>query len=104
MSLRVSITPAADRDIDDLFGYIAQENLDAAVRFLDALHAAFNRLAEMPEIGTPQEFENPLLAELRMWPIKGFDRHLIFYRTRPDRVEIVRVLYASRDIEALFEE
>jgi plasmid stabilization system protein ParE len=39
-----------------------------------------------------------------MWPIHGFEKHLIFYRPLKDAVEIVRVLHASRDIRRIFEE
>lgn len=34
MTLRIFITPKASQDLDELFNYIAQNNLDAALRFL----------------------------------------------------------------------
>lgn len=45
----------------------------------------------------------PTLAGLRMWPIRRFERYLIFYRQIPEGIEIVRLLHAARDLEILFE-
>ena len=43
--------------------------------------------------------DNPALQDIRVWPIRGFKNHLIFYRVQRSRLEIVRVLYAAQDIE-----
>ena len=45
----------------------------------------------------------PLLAETRMFRVKGFTKHLIFYRPIKNGVEIIRVIHGARDIESLFE-
>jgi toxin ParE1/3/4 len=37
-----------------------------------------------------------------MWRVAGFPNHLIFYRPVESGVEVIRVLHAKRDIEALF--
>jgi toxin ParE1/3/4 len=39
-----------------------------------------------------------------MWPDRGFDKHLIFYRETDEGLEIVRILHTARDINALFGE
>jgi toxin ParE1/3/4 len=36
-----------------------------------------------------------------MIAVKGFEKHLIFYRQRETGIEIVRVLHAARDVEAI---
>ena len=98
----IIITPAADRDTDDHFRYIAQHNYEAAVRFLQATEASYARLAAMPELGERQEFERKELAGLRAWQVRGFENYLIFYRLIEQGLEIVRVLHAARDIAAIF--
>lgn len=40
--------------------------------------------------------------DIRVWPIRGFKNHLIFYQVRKGRLEIVRVLHAAQDIETAF--
>ena len=57
-------------------GGIARDNLDAALRFLDAAEGAFELLLRMPEIGTLCRFRSPQTAGLRVWSIKGFENHI----------------------------
>jgi toxin ParE1/3/4 len=68
-------------------------------RFLAAAEAAMRRLSEMPFLAGTYESENPLLADIRVWPIPGFENYLIFYRPIENGIGLVRVLYGGRDIE-----
>jgi toxin ParE1/3/4 len=95
--------PQALRDIEECFVYIAEDNLDAGFEFLSAIEQSFQRLAEFPFIGKKKEFMHPEFQCLRMWPVSGFENYLIFYAATKDVIEIVRLLYSSRDIEELFE-
>jgi plasmid stabilization system protein ParE len=60
-------------------------------------------LATAPEAGAPKRIENPALAGLRSWPIKGFDAFCVYYLTQLGEVAIVRVLHGKRDILAILE-
>ena len=104
MSQRIIIRPRADRDLDEHAEFIARDNLEAAGRFYDAAAEAFDRLAVLPEMGSPRTFRNPALAGLRMWRIPNFERYLIFYRPIQDGIEVIRVLHAARDIGAILEQ
>jgi toxin ParE1/3/4 len=101
VTLRVSLTPQADRDIDEQFAHIAEDNVDAAVRFYEAVFETFDVLAAQPHLGSVYRFRKKGLPELRRWFVRGFDSHLIFYRATDRAVIIVRVLHAARDIEAV---
>jgi toxin ParE1/3/4 len=98
------LAPEADRDADGHFLYIAQRNIEAAVRFFHALDASLQKLAAMPELGERQQFERKELADLRVWQVQGLENYLIFYRPVEHGIEVVRVLHAARDIAAIFEE
>jgi toxin ParE1/3/4 len=37
-----------------------------------------------------------------MWPVKDFEKYLIFYRSLPEGIEVVRIIHGARDIERLF--
>ncbi len=102
---RVDKRPQAIRDLADIAVYLAVESGsdDLAFRFLEAAEASFEQLAAMPAIGVAREYRDPTLADVRMWRIGGFDNYLIFYRPAESGVEIIRVLHAKRDIDALFE-
>lgn len=92
----------AKQDIRDLATHIARNRLSAALKFVDAVEEAFRLLATFPEMGTPCEFRSPATEGLRLCTIKRFKKHLILYRPIEDGIEVVRVLYGTRDLEAIF--
>jgi toxin ParE1/3/4 len=95
------LTPAADRDADEHFIFIAGRNRPAAERFFEALDATLTRLASMPELGERQDFHRPELARLRAWQVQGFENYIIFYRPIDRGIEVLRVLHAAQDIAAV---
>lgn len=102
MTPRFVILPAADTDLDVQAGYLGREaSLEVALRFYDAADATFSFLAHNPEIGVLRESKNPAFAGIRVWRIDGFEKHLVFYRTVEDGVEIVRVLHGHRDLDSI---
>lgn len=102
MSKRYSVLPTADTDLDEQAQYLGENaSLDTALRFYDAAEQTFAFLTEAPTIGPIRETKNPALAGIRLWRIKSFENHLIFYRPTEDGIEIVRVLHSHRDIEAI---
>jgi len=71
-----------------------------AARFLVAAEATFERLAGMPGMGRPFLARRRRLAGVRVFPVRAFRKHLVFYRplARERGVEVIRVLHAARDI------
>ena len=95
---------SAERDILEHFEYLLRERPEAALRFVEAVEAAFKRLASMPLIGVARPFNRPGLEDIRMWPVPDFEKFLIFYRPLPGGIEAVRVIYGMRDIPAIMED
>lgn len=98
----VTKRPAAIRDIEQCFVYIAEDDIDIGIKFLVAVEDSIDRIAEFPQIGKVRSFRNNELPVIRMWPVKTFESFLIFYAEAQNEIEIVRVLHGSRDIESLF--
>ena len=103
MTPRIVVTRNADRDLDELFLYIGRTSPEAAVRFFDAAQATFAQLAAAPHLGGPPAFRASRLEGIRVWRVRGFERHLVFYRPIANGIEVVRVLHGARDIATLFE-
>ncbi len=104
MTSSYRVLPAADTDLDDQAAYLAREaSLEIALRFYDAAAASFEQIARMPGLGERRQTANSRLEGLRVWRIQGFEKHLIFYRTVADGIEIVRVLHGARDLDRLLE-
>ena len=104
MSGRILKKDHAKRDLLEEAWYIALDNPDAAERFLIAAEEAFSTLSLMPQMGPDRVSRNPAIQGLRMWPIRGFENVLIFYRPIEDGIEVIRVLHGARDVEAILEE
>ena len=95
---------AALHDLIDLAYHIALVDIDAAYRSLIAAEESFRDLERMPLMGSSREFKNSALHGIRMWRVRDFPKHLIFYRPIRDGVEIIRVLHSSRDIPGVFDD
>jgi len=92
---RLLIRPEAERDLDEIWWYIAQDSPDNADRFLDRLQERFSTLAGFPKMGASRD---DIQTGLRSQPAGSY---LIFYFPLADGIEIVRVLHGSRDVENL---
>lgn len=74
------VRPEADRDTDQAADfYLREAGLEIALRFLDAVDRAYQRLVEHPLIGTPVTAFEPRLEPLRSWPVPGFECTLVFH-------------------------
>jgi toxin ParE1/3/4 len=100
---RVLKRARAIRDLIDHFVFLGENaSVDVARRFLRSANSAFEELAQMPQIGASRTFRNPRFAAVRMWPIRGFERFLVFYRPVKGGIEVLRVVHGARDIETVF--
>ena len=95
--------PQAERDIEECFVFIAEDDLDKGVFFLVAVEESLTQLAEFPALGAERKFRDERLQNARMWRVKGYEKYLIFYTETEDRIEMIRLLHSSRDIEDLFD-
>lgn len=99
---RFTVSPEAQKDLDQIHAHISGDNPDAADRVLEAALATFEALAKMPGMGRPRTFKHSGLSGLRSFRAEGFRNYLIFYRPAAAGVEIVRVLHGARDLDQLF--
>ncbi len=84
--------------------HIALDNEDAAQNFLDACDETFQFLVENKRIGIIKKFKNPLLGDVRMWRVKGYEKYLIFYQPFADGIKILHVVHGARNYNLLFED
>ncbi len=90
---RYVLSVAAELDLDEIWEYIAQDNLDAADRWIGKLFDAFQLLAQTPAIGHKREDLTPF--PILFWPVGAY---LILYRAQEEWIEIVAVTQGARDI------
>ena len=80
---------------DDRFGSTDTEPLTAASRFVDQFEQVCQMLTLHPEMGPPRyELQDGIRSLL-------FQRYVVFYRTRGNCVEIMRIIRAAREVDAV---
>jgi|GEM_PF-71379 len=94
---RCRLRPQAEADLEAIGDHIARDNPIRAMSFVDEVMATCRRLAASPLIGRAR---SDLQDGLRSFPHAGY---LIFYRSLPDGVEIVRILHGAATFPACSE-
>lgn len=97
---RVRVSALAERDLDDIWLYVAQHSgsMDIANRVVDVITDAFSLLDRMPGAGGKRDGIKPGLRGL---PV---DNYIIYYREERRHVTIARILHGMRDQEVAFGE
>lgn len=98
----VAKLPQARRDIMQQANYYAEKSLNLSDRFLEAVQETLRKIALMPGIGSPRDYNSPQYDGLRVVLIPKFNKMGIYYRVVEDAILVVRVLHGARDIESLF--
>jgi toxin ParE1/3/4 len=102
--MRVVHAEAVFEELVSLSFHIALDDENVAQIFLDSCDKTFGFLAENRFAGAARKFDNPLLKDIRMWRVKGFEKYLIFYQPLVDGVKILHVVHSSKNYHLLFEE
>lgn len=88
----------AVQDINEICEFMGKRNIKAASKLFDAIRQKCKLVSNFPNMGKDYSWIVPAL--------RGFivDDYIVFYYPREDGIDIVRVVYGKRDLEALFEE
>ena len=102
MSVAVHYHRNVHDDIEGIAEYIANDSMDAAVRFTPAVDATIRMLSEWPGMGGLKQFDDARLAGIRSCSVKGFPNHLILYRRDPDgAIRILTVTHGARNLAGI---
>ncbi len=93
---KVIVARAAESDLLEIWLYIAEDSIESADTYLDRITEKFELLSTQPEMGRLRPELHP---DIRCMPVSSY---IIFYRTRREGIEIVRVLHGARDLESAF--
>ena len=88
-------SPAAHRDLSDIFDFIAKDKPLAAANWVDTMEQKCLLIAETPAFG---EQRSEYGAGIRS-SIVG--RYVIFYRAIDNGIEFIRLIPGDRDIRSL---
>ncbi|MCP4627005.1 MAG: type II toxin-antitoxin system RelE/ParE family toxin [bacterium] len=89
--MRIKWLDLAVDDLDDIAGYISQDNPEAARRTVRRLWTSVKSLAEQPEMGRPGRVHGTRELVVNDTPF------VVPYRVVGSEIEILRVLHGARD-------
>jgi len=98
MTGRIYYSDFVENDLEEISGYIAVDDPEAADRTINSILNKFKLLAGNHKIGVtrPEVFDG-----LRQFPIGNYN---IFYFAVENGVEIYRILHSARDSVQIFDE
>jgi len=87
--MKVSLSPEADQDVDNIYLWIAAENMPAADQMMsDIIDFCFVTVSSNPEIGRPYG------TSMRQALKRGYR---IIYQIKETEIQIVRILHPARN-------
>jgi len=95
---KLDISNLAQEDLLQLYTFMAENNVEAAVRLMRTFQQKFELLAQFPEMGKER---NEIVIGWRSFPV---GKYIVFYQVSGDVLEIARVRHGSSDIDNLFED
>lgn len=90
--IRYVVSGLAQEDIDQIAIFIAIDSPARVDRYIDRLTRKFETIAAYPELGRRSDY---LLPGARVVPISS---HLIVYRVKNRRIQILRILHGRQDL------
>jgi toxin ParE1/3/4 len=97
-------SPRAARDLDEISGYIAADNPEAAERVRRVILNTADLLAQHPELGRRTRKAAARHLKIRWFVVPKFRNYLIFYQPFQESIVVVRVLHAAQDWTRFFPE
>jgi toxin ParE1/3/4 len=88
----------AVKDLNQICEFIGQTNIKAASKLFDTIREKCKLVSSFPSMGKDY---SEILSNLRGFIV---DDYIIFYYPLENGIEIVRVVYGKRDLNAVFEE
>mgnify|MGYP006309627291 CR=1 FL=1 len=85
-------------DLEDIWSHIAADSVRNADGFIDQLYRKCVEISELDAIGRKRDELSPGLLSL------SYKKYVIFFLRTKDRVEIVRILHGSRDLQKHFDQ
>ena len=90
------LKPQATLDLLEIWNRLAEENIDAAIRFNLQVESDLEALRQSPGLG---HFRRDLTKmEIRFWTVFSW---FIIYRFDDEQVTIVRVIHGMRNVKTI---
>jgi len=91
MTFRLVISPAANRDIDEVMNWYDSQRETLGTRFIQALQTRFDEMTSSPFV--PRVIPGSRLGRVILsgWP------YMIYYRIVEETIRVIAIIHTSRD-------
>jgi toxin ParE1/3/4 len=96
------VSNAAQRDLERIHAFVAQDNPEAANQVFVAILDRADRLALAPQSGHVLKRAQARHKHVRWTIVTEYPNYLIFYRPIPAGIQVVRGLHAAQDWTRFF--
>lgn len=105
MTAEARFLPRAELDLIEQASYLLEDaGPETSDRFLEATRRSAAHLTATPHAGRAWKSEDPRSdSAIRIWPVEGFPKMLLFYRPEGFGITVIRVLHSSRDLPPLLD-
>ncbi len=95
-------TPFAINSLREHAFYL-EENATPAIaeRYLYAVEQTLDFITTHPEIGSPCDLPQPRLQNMRRWPVRDFEKYLLFYQPANEDLLLLYVFHSKQDIDSI---
>lgn len=96
-------TENAFADVKQILGELVEQQNGRDERFKISFTQTIETLVVFPNMGSPRDFADVSIRELRVFPVKDFKMYLTYYHSLAsgDGIEIIRVFHQKRDAQTL---
>ena len=96
MKNKLRYAPETLRDLDDIWNYIVEDlcSPDAAMKTVNGIMGAIDRLQDFAEMGTPL---SSIIETESDYRFLASGSYMVFYRAEGKDIYIDRILYGRRD-------
>jgi toxin ParE1/3/4 len=88
---QLQITALARQDLDEIWKYIAEDNVKAATNYLKEIRKVLRNLRSFPQMGGVFVQKSQVIRCV----LSG--NHVIYYRIENDSIVVIRVIHGARD-------
>jgi len=107
--MKCNLSHKAEQDVLDISANLKLKSRELGESFFDELDDVRDTFSKFPEIAPViskrlQDAFPQQLKGMRYWRMSKFDKYVIFYRVKKDKIVIDRIIHSRRNMLAIFDD
>jgi addiction module RelE/StbE family toxin len=99
MNYLIKYTESAETDLNEIFDYIAQDNIDIAKSFTEEIRSSIRKLSDFPFMGRERDKDEITFENSRQ---KSYQNYIIYYSIIKDIIYIEHIQHGSKPFKPQF--